>query len=321
MTGEIETEQAGVTEACQTDQPYAIVINGKRRRFEIAPRVSNLWENAFATESFNDDDLEYYERQKEYTEFVFVGEKRTLTVTATFPPDPGAVLKSITLPKTVNGERTLGRMTFEGEARPVIIVNGHWGATERDDLLEIECVRRSRERAGGAGQPEVPGVSVRAVGDASASGVAERVPLRAMPNPPQSAGARSDAPMARAREDHVAGAVPAAAATVYPLRVGKLNVLDELWNSVSFSRRRNVVLSGQVRQILKALYDLGAVSVETAKTKREILARAGIQSGIAISKPFTGGGKDNNIFTELYECCVRNGQEKFGTARTYYLDT
>ena len=178
MTGEIETEQAGVTEACQTDRPYAIVINGKRRRFEIAPRVSNLWENAFATDSFNDDDLEYYERQKEYTEFVFVGEKRTLTVTATFPPAPGAVLKSITLPRTVDGERILGRMTFEGGLRPVIIVNGHWGATDRDDLLEIERVRRSREQIGGAGagRPAVPGVSVRAVGEASAGDAGVQAP-------------------------------------------------------------------------------------------------------------------------------------------------
>lgn len=151
-----------------SDKRYTFRVGGKTCTFELAPRFYNLWENAFATDSYNLEDQEHYERQKDYTVFMFVGLKRTLTVTATFPPDSTAVLKSIKLPKRVEGQSVLGSMTFEGDSKPVNIVSGHWDDTSADDLIEIERVRRGREQAGGAGaqQPVAPGVTVRAVSEA-----------------------------------------------------------------------------------------------------------------------------------------------------------
>lgn len=177
---EIAAEQASAAGIPATCNRYAFRVGGKKFTFELAPRVSNVWENAFATESFNYEDLAYYERQKEYTEFVFVGPKRTLTVTAAFPPDSTAVLRSVVLPKYESMKRVApGSMTFFGKFRPIIILHGSWSDTTTDDLIEIERVRRSREQAGGVGarQPVAPGVTVRAVSGASPAETVVQVPI------------------------------------------------------------------------------------------------------------------------------------------------
>ena len=323
MTGEIGAGQAGAAEPCQMDQPYEIVVNRKKRRFEIAPRVCNVWERAFATDSYNDDDLACYERQKEYTEFVFVGERRTLTDTAAFPPARSAMLESITLPKTVAGKRVPGRMKFEGDVRPIIIVNGHWEDTATDDLNEIERIRRRREPGGaGAGQPAVLGVSVRVVDGASAAAAAVQVPSEACG---RDAVAAEHSPVGMIEPLRVPVAVslqpqatPVGGDVTYPLQVGRLTVHGADWKLITFVGKQ-VRLSPEIKKVVKAMYTLGAKSNEDAKTTREIFLVAGVRHDDgerSLSNVFSSGRNRKEEFRKVFENCICKTEDR---PPKYYL--
>jgi len=295
-------------------KPRAMLVDGKPFDVKLWPKsidAQHAWcvDHHLAKEyfSFCDDpegvDDDYYDL-KGYINVYFFGDEKTVRITVKLEADKLKALFPVRV-SIPNGSQCIGG--GGGSAGRIEWDNGDKQSlrdaaiydSKNEDYDFVQTVTRERKKRA----LPVSAVVAEEAGEAQATRcdeAASRVALAAEQPPQAELASRQGG---------------------YPLLVGKLNVQDDLWNRVSFGRQKNVMLSGQVRQILKALYDLGAVSIDTAKTRSAILARAGIHSDIAISKPFTGGGKRNRTFKALYEFCVRNGNEKLGTARTYYLDT
>jgi len=104
----------------------------------------------------------------------------------------------------------------------------------------------------------------------------------------------------------------------YPLMVGKLTVRDADWKSIKFLARP-VRLSPQMRDVIKAMYTLGANSNEDAKTAREILSEAGLQhdeGARSLANVFSSAGNHKQACNDVFKYCICKTEDR---PPKYYL--
>ncbi len=103
----------------------------------------------------------------------------------------------------------------------------------------------------------------------------------------------------------------------YQLKVGKLTVLAPDWNEIKFEGK-TAHLSPEIKQVLKAMHNMGAVTEGTAKTAKDILTAANLRTGRSLSNVFSSGGTKQGLFKKVYDKCINKVSR--GREHRYYLD-
>ncbi len=103
---------------------------------------------------------------------------------------------------------------------------------------------------------------------------------------------------------------------VEPQKVGRLRVFDADWRMVTFQDNQ-VRLSSEKIRVFRTMHRLGAVSEETAKTKKEILQEARLpRVNRSLSNVLCTSGDKKAVYAEIYAACISKVD---GLCPKYYL--
>ncbi len=125
MQEEETTEEQDIVRGCY---PCEVLVDDQVHTFAIVISY-NLWENALATGQYNEEDLKYYDQQKNYTLLMMVGEQQTLSLTMPQRLDVVECPLSVIMPKEQKATRRTGRATFPNMDKGVKLVDADWQDT------------------------------------------------------------------------------------------------------------------------------------------------------------------------------------------------
>jgi len=135
-------------------EPHTMRVDGQDFVVELEPRVVNLWEEAFATDSYTDEDREVYEQTRNRTRIEYVSERNTLHINLAFLPANLLLPDDIQLPVqrddyATGGGFARGLVRFlDGSSQDILAFYSE--ETSGDDRDKIQQQRQERERRANA---------------------------------------------------------------------------------------------------------------------------------------------------------------------------